>query len=266
MRVRIGSSDLRTYAPMMIRLIRRRSLAVVTTTDALLVLLTERRTANMRSRAPFVHIIESPAPKDLVEDRCEGRILGEALSIAGTQHVYSLAVTKDMLVYSITNRLLDAVVKFQSAPILHVSAHGSLEGIALTSGEQITWIQLANFVRPLANALEGNLIVCLSACSGAAGCRMAMERSSGHTFGVLVGNTAAVSWADAAVAYVAFYHRLFRGSSVSEATDAMKSASGDQNFIPFLGSVVKNEWNRWLSERQELAVQAIQEALGADLG
>lgn len=94
---------------------------------------------------------------------------------------------------------------------------------------------------------------------------MAMESNSGHTFGVLVGNTAAVSWADAAVAYVAFYHRLFRGSSVAEATAAMKSASGDQNFAWLLGSAVKYEWNRWRSERQELAVRAIQEALRADV-
>lgn len=220
----------------------------------------------MSSGAPFVHIIESPAPEDLVEDRCEGRVLGEALSIAGIQHVYSLAVNRNMFVYSIANRLLDAVERFQSLPILHVSAHGDLEGIALTSGEQITWIQLASFIRPLANALEGNLIVCLSACSGAAGCRMAMEPGNGHTFGVLVSNTTGVSWADAAVAYVAFYHRLFRGSSVAEATDAMKSASGDQNFILLLGSVVKNEWNRWLSERQELAIRALREALRADVG
>lgn len=101
----------------------------------------------MSSGAPFVHIIESPAPEDLVEDRCEGRILGEALSIAGIQHVYSLAVNRDMFVYSITNRLLDAVMKFQSAPILHVSAHGNVEGITLTSGEQITWRRLAGLAR-----------------------------------------------------------------------------------------------------------------------
>jgi len=238
----------------------------MTITDALPVLLAERRTANMSSGAPFVHIIESPAPEDLVEDRCEGRILGEALSIAGIQHVYSLAVNRDMFVYSITNRLLDAVMKFQSAPILHVSAHGNVEGITLTSGEQITWRRLADLARPLANALEGNLIVCLSACGGAAGCRMAMEPGNGHTFGVLVSNTTGVSWADAAVAYVAFYHRLIRGSSVAEATEAMKLASGDQNFILLLGSLVKSEWNRWLSERQEFAVQAVQEALGADVG
>lgn len=244
-RVRIWSCDVGTYAP--------------------LVLLTDRRTANMSNRAPFVHIIESPAPQDLVEDRCEGRVLGEALGIAGIQHVYSLAVNRDMFRYSITNRLLHAVVRFQSPPILHVSAHGNSEGIALTNGEQITWIELADLVRPLANTLEGNLIVCLSACSGAAGCRMAMESSSGHTFGVLVSNTAAVSWADAAVAYVAFYHRLFRDSSVAEATAAMKSASGDQNFVWFLGSAVKHKWNRWISERQELAVRALQEALRADV-
>ncbi len=50
----------------------------MTITDALPVLLAERRTANMSSGAPFVHIIESPAPEDLVEDRCEGRILVES--------------------------------------------------------------------------------------------------------------------------------------------------------------------------------------------
>lgn len=243
----------------------RRSLAVMTITDALLVLLTGRRTANMSSGAPFVHIIESPAPEDLVEDRCEGGILGEALRIAGMQHVYSLAVNRDMFVHSITNRLLGAVMKSQSTPILHVSAHGNVEGIALTSGEQITWRRLADLARPLANALEGNLIVCLSACNGAAGCRMAMEPGNGHTFGVLVSNITEVSWADAAVAYVAFYHRLFRGSSVAEAREAMKFASGDQNFAWLLGSVVKDEWNRWISDSQELVVRAVQEALRADV-
>lgn len=59
----------------------------------------------MNGGAPSVYMIESPEPEDLVEDRCEGGILGKALSIAGIRHTYSLAVSGSMFVHCTTDQL-----------------------------------------------------------------------------------------------------------------------------------------------------------------
>jgi hypothetical protein len=42
-----------------------------------------------------IYIIEPPAPRDLFEDRCEGRALSEALTIAETDVCYRLAPNRE---------------------------------------------------------------------------------------------------------------------------------------------------------------------------
>lgn len=161
-------------------------------------------------------------------------------------------------------RLFDEILRLRSLPILHLSMHGDQNGIALTNSEYIEWSELAELIRPLAKILEGRLIISPSACYSVAGCRMAMTNSSDLPFGLLVGSLSQVAWADAAVAYVAFYHRLFKGASVHDAINAMKSASGESGFAVFDASAVRESWRKWVSENTEACVQIVQDILMND--
>ena len=50
-------------------------------------------------------------------------------------------------------------------PALHISAHGSENGIQLTSGEVVDWVELRDLVMPINKLFNGNLLLCISSCS-----------------------------------------------------------------------------------------------------
>jgi hypothetical protein len=159
-----------------------------------------------------------------------------------------------------TSPLNAAVTQHQKLPILHFSMHGDTEGLQLTNGDLLSWADLRKTLDPITNAMNGGLLVCLSSCQGAAGCRMAMHHDSDKPFWQLVGNVQEVVWADAAVAYITFYHSFFKGVPFEECVARMRTASGDPNFISFAGSQVKADWAAYSEKsRQSALVQALRD-------
>jgi hypothetical protein len=190
----------------------------------------------------FVYIIESPSAHDLLDGRTEGRTLGEALTLAAIPHWYSLAIDKATLTQALGPRLLEACRALGKLPILHLSVHGNQNGVQLSSGEFISWHDLRNLLLPLNQAMQGGLLICMSSCFGASGCRMAMYSDSEPSFWALVGNTGNTPWADAAVGYVTFYHLFFKGTGVEQCVPAMRVAAGDPNFLLVSGPEAKANW------------------------
>jgi len=114
-------------------------------------------------------------------------------------------------------------------PILHLSAHGSENGIELSSGEALSWSELRALLVPVNQSLNGALLLCMSACHGYSACRMAMEEGDvPHPYLVMVGSYQDPTWSDTAVSYLAFYHLLSKGRSIPESVEAMSAASGVQ--------------------------------------
>lgn len=214
----------------------------------------------------FVHIVESPSDFDLLDGRTEGRSLCEALRLAEIPGWYSLATSKTTFEEALRGRLDDAWKHFGSSatvPLLHLSAHGSNGGIGLTDGTFISWAELREMLQPLNNAMGGNLLICLSSCFSVSGIRMAMFDGGGHPFFGLVGHPDAAQWADAAVAYTSFYHRLFKGATIDEAVEAMRVASGDQRFMWFRGRPLKDDWDRYVSAERSQGLAAALAAYGS---
>jgi len=201
----------------------------------------------------FVHIIESPSANDLLEGRTEGRVLNEILNLANIPHCYNLATTKETFNTALVTRLNEESKKFQKYPILHLSMHGNQNGISLTDNTFLQWTDLQAMLRPLNNFLKGELLICMSSCFSSSGCWMAMNEDKDETFWALVGNSSSVSWDDAAVAYVTFYHLLFKNPSVEksqleEYVGYMKSASKDDNFEVWGGRAIKTAWAKNIKE------------------
>lgn len=200
----------------------------------------------------FVHVIESPSAQDLLDGRTEGRSLCEALSLANIPHCYNLATTLESFREALGARLTNACAQHEAPPILHLSMHGNNEGVALTDGTFLTWNQLRLELAALKNAMAGGLLICMSSCFGGAGCRMAMHEDGDQPFWALVGNTREAMWADAAVAYIAFYHQFFKGKSVQECVDVMRIASGDPNFLYHSGHEVQASWRTYIAEQRAI--------------
>jgi hypothetical protein len=116
-------------------------------------------------------------------------------------------------------------------PILHLSAHGSTDGIQLSSGAVIAWPTLRDLLVPINESLGGALLLCMSACEGYSACKMAMQDGDArHPYFAMIGNYGKPTWSDTAVAYLAFYHLLAKGRSVRDAVAAMSAASGDSQW------------------------------------
>ena len=114
-------------------------------------------------------------------------------------------------------------------PILHISSHGSIEGIQLTNKEVLRWDKLRDLIIPLNRALRGTLILCISSCEGINACRMVFSEGEIPFHGIVAHN-GLPTWSDTAIAFTSFYHLLAKGYYIEEAVEAMKVASGDNGF------------------------------------
>lgn len=213
----------------------------------------------MTTQLGFVHIIESPSANDLLDGRTEGRSLSEVLNLAEIPHCYNLVTNLETLNIALDTRLLEAAEECGLDPILHLSMHGDKDGVGLTDGTRLSWSKLRTLLAPLTNEMEGGLLICMSSCFGSAGCRMAMHGGTDQPFLALVGNNESVLWEDAAVAYVTFYHLLFKGIAIDQCVERMKWASDDHNFDVKWGHEVKADWTERMKRlRKGQLVQRLQ--------
>lgn len=133
-------------------------------------------------------------------------------------------------------------------PILHISAHGSREGIQLSSGAVINWDLLRELVLPINQGLGGVLLLCMSACDGYNACQMAMVKDDlPHPYFAMVGHCGTPTWSDTAVAYASFYHLLSKGHRVPTAVAAMNQASGETQWVAELAEETKRGYLEYIS-------------------
>ncbi|MBD2741555.1 hypothetical protein [Coleofasciculus sp. FACHB-1120] len=212
----------------------------------------------------FVYIIESPSARDLLDGRTEGRALSEVLSLAEIPHWYSLVTTQETFDTALNKRLVEAWEHFRQPPILHLSMHGNNVGVALTNDTFLLWAELRELLIPLTNFMEGGLLICMSSCFGSFGRLMAMHEDADYPFRALVGNNSSVSWSDAAVAYVTFYHLLFKGMSIEQCVERMILASGNDKFDVWSGHDLKASWIQYMAKaRKEQAAESLRRAIQA---
>lgn len=214
----------------------------------------------------FVHIVESPSPRDFLDGRTEGRALSEALTVACVPHTYNVATNFEMLVEALGAQLRSAVQEKKAPPILHFSAHGNSDGIGLTSGEFVRWDMLERLLQPIQNFFPMGLLICLSACESSSGMRMAMTDSPDRPFWALVSHMGKPTWGDCAVGYIAFYNRFFKGHDVSTCVDAMKAATGDYGFAVWHGEQIKANWLASAQQQVNNAISNPSSAAGQGLG
>lgn len=196
----------------------------------------------------FVHIIESPSPDDLLDGVTEGAALSEALKLAGIKQCYSLATDEDTFLKALALRLGRAVKDLRAFPVIHFSMHGSEEGLGLTNGHLIEWGQLGRYFKSIRASLKWEIIACISSCFSARAIGMAMSEEGDPPFHNLVGHPGSPSWGDAAVAFITFYHLLFKGYSMQDAVKGMNVAAGDEQFALFYGEDVQRLWRDMMED------------------
>lgn len=199
----------------------------------------------------FVYIVESPSAPDLYHGRSEGERVANTLRLDDVPCVTRTAINQDAFVAALRLGLPEAMKLLPGRyPILHLSAHGSSDGLQLSSGQTIDWNALRELLMPINEGLKGALMLCMSACSGFSACQMAMQQGeTPHPYLVMVGNFGTPTWSDTAVAYLAFYHLLAKGQTISSAVEAMKAASGDAKWLFETADVSKEFFIKYLESQ-----------------
>ena len=193
---------------------------------------------------PTVFLVESPSADDLYEDRTEARALSSALKLAGIENVLHTALDLE----SFKRALSDAAVYISNSlrhirphliPILHVSAHGNADGLALSRGEFLSWDDLRSLLLGFLGHAKSVVdreddlsltSLCLSTCKGAHARRM-FDAGAPYPCLGLVGSEDDVEWPDALTAFITFYHQLFyKDVLVPEAVASMNQAAGVGSF------------------------------------
>lgn len=196
----------------------------------------------------FVYVVESPRADDLYNGRLEGPALTRILDLSHTRirTAMRVAVNGKHLEQALDEAriLLPENRKKDGLPVLHLSCHGSKDGIVVGE-ERVKWAALADKIRPINEALNGALILSMSACSGVGAMYMGKQYVKGAPFGVLVGPTEKISWQEGLVAFATLYHLLFnQDASMEDAVAAMNMASrpGTAQFLRVDGKELVHKW------------------------
>ena len=191
----------------------------------------------MPTRPFSVYIIESPSGEDLYHQRSEAQRLQDGLDLIGIQST-SRAVDSRARLEAAIAECTEHATRGWTPLALHVSSHGGSPGIQLTDNNIVTWNEFRDLLAPLSKATNGDLLVCMSSCQGVHGVKMAMDFGP-LPFSVIVGPTEQLSYADTAIAFLAFYHLVAKGYPFDQAVSAMSLAAG-QSFTFVSSEVAKD--------------------------
>ncbi|MCY1704543.1 hypothetical protein [Pannonibacter sp. SL95] len=201
----------------------------------------------------YVYVVESPSPDDLFDGRTEGRALCEAFSLSEIKHSYTVCLDYENLMKAFQigadSRFLSEFLRHQKSdtrdkfvPIVHISAHGTEDGIVLSCGHHVSWADLRLLLKPINDAMPNGLLVCFSSCKGGRSVALSMTLEAERPFFACGGSLSDVHWHDALVGFITFYHHLFTGSTIQNAVDAMKIASTHNDFFFEVGIITKKKF------------------------
>lgn len=206
----------------------------------------------------LVYIIESPSLQDFNNKISEGEILSKALSLSGISSYHKIIKNEEMFYESLLSGLTDCLQEVGvTVPVFHISAHGNKNGIQLTNGKEIHWSRLKKFFIPINKVLNNTLMLCMSSCEGFSAFKMAMTGGD-IPFVAMIGNSGKPSWSDTAIAFATFYHLISKGYYTQNAVDAMKVASGDNNFSLINGENIRSSF---LEAIKKIKIEALLEEL-----
>jgi len=178
---------------------------------------------NFKKRTFHVHLIESNAP---------GEPFAEGEAFAAIFKILKIEAHRHRV--EDENDLIQAFEKIKEdpdtpagnhryvLPWFHFALHADADGILLSRKKRILWKRLFELLGPLREKLEGNLMICMSACYGFYGYKMAQTEER-YTYYTLIGPRKDILWQDSVLAYHVFYNKLLGRKSEKHVKSANKS-------------------------------------------
>lgn len=198
---------------------------------------------------PFykIYIIESPADKDLLEKRTEGKALSNILELSQIHYEYFLVTTLNVLRQAF-EMIKEDILKLQEEylfvwPLIHISCHGREEGIGLTDKSFVEWSYLYDLLSIVNVCFEETdpvspVLLSMSSCYGLHAIKSDWEkRSSRSPFAFVLGHENKIPWDDALIAFSVFFHHFVNRKSTSDiALKCMNASISSQDYFKLFNS------------------------------
>ncbi|MBK7583768.1 MAG: hypothetical protein IPI67_26690 [Myxococcales bacterium] len=223
----------------------------------------QQRTTNAKASPQVVHIIESLTPDDILSGREEGEALRRVLEQVGLGCRYYRVVSGQTFIKALV-KVGEGHVRGQ-LPVVHISAHGSEAGFALTDGTRLTWEDFGKICQILNPQLDSKLILCMSSCHGHEAYR-AISKSSDDSFHALVGPKGTISVPDSLIGFATFYHHMAKNTPIHGAVSAMGAATGlaPGTFVHTSGDALRaSHRQRETAEKFRAALETFAAAIAA---
>ncbi|MGE5176790.1 MAG: hypothetical protein ACM3JJ_10490 [Hyphomicrobiales bacterium] len=108
-------------------------------------------------------------------------------------------------------------------PMLHIDAHGSVEGLGFPSGEFMPWGEMKEAITAINVASRNNLVVVLAACMGIHLISIIGTHDRAAAFAI-ISTAIEVEAGDVAVSFRAFYNEMFRTRDGAAALQRLNDA------------------------------------------
>ncbi len=198
---------------------------------------------------PFcVYILESSKIEEFGAGFSEAFALRQVLTFSGVRHHFQICPDRRSLEQAVAC-IPSFCALYQTFPVVHLSGHGSFDGLVLTSGDFVRWPELTLILEPIHKHTNGLYLLSLSSCEGLGSVRQSIT-ANGLVFG-FVGTLKPVLWSDNIIGFATLYHLLQKGRSLHEAIAGMRMASGhdDYDFVhgpTFVNAVAEAKKNNTL--------------------
>ena len=175
-----------------------------------------------------VHIVESLRPRDLLTGRrLFEDIRAVAASVSPPVTVQHSTVQTAAELVGLLRRIVADCQGNAHSPVLHIEAHGSPEGIQVSSGEFLAWREFKVELSKINEISNLNLIVVIAACDGI-NLLQIIEVTDRAPVRAIIGPNGEVGEDEIDRANLAFYGTLFKEGDAVAAWRAMNNAVAPQ--------------------------------------
>lgn len=191
-----------------------------------------------------VYVIESPNANELLHKIGESdpmvRILN-LFQIDCESYLVINRMTFQMCMEQISEDIIrcDKILGKELTAYIHLSCHGSKDGISLTS-DKLSWFDIAEELEKVNGKIGlfgkgdlkyGRLTFCMSACEGLFAKNITQYKFH-SSFAVLVGPTEKPTWQQTLTAYSSFYYSMiFNNMKATASIKNMNASIGKENYF-----------------------------------
>lgn len=208
-----------------------------------------------------VYYIEYPKPSDIANGWIEGAEMVRILESIGVHCFYKLV--KNNAEFESALRSAGNILMGFDKCFIHISSHGSPEGVGISKDDIISWEQLTDVMKNIDLEVRSKCCLCFSTCYGASAMNIGKNKWLPY-YNYVIGPTQEIGWRESAKAFSLLYYLLMvEGSTVKSSIMMLNALLREYNFeIPmfsYSSAAFQNTLTRIMNPFKNVAYETLYE-------